>query len=83
MNIEKQLNEFYSKLDFAPISANAQAIYIFLLHISRKTNFKKDFKITNATLIAKTGLPKTTLQRARDELIENGYIEYTKRNKSK
>lgn len=83
MNLEKQLDEYYSKLDFDPISSNAQAIYSILLQISRKTHFKKEFRVANSILIAKTGLPKTTLQRARAELIENGYIEYTKRNKSK
>ncbi|MBQ3408935.1 MAG: helix-turn-helix domain-containing protein [Clostridia bacterium] len=77
MNLERLLDEFYSKLDYDPISSNAQAVYGILLQIARKTHFKKDFKVSNAILMAKTGLPKTTLQRARAELIENGYIEYS------
>lgn len=37
MNYEKQLEEFYSTLDYKRISASAIAIYMILINIAKKT----------------------------------------------
>lgn len=79
MNLEKQLDEFYSTLDYKPISSNAIAIYTILLQIAKKTNWIKDFKVANTILTSKTRLSVSALQRARNELIMNNYITYKKR----
>lgn len=79
MNLEKQLDEFYSTLDYKPISSNAIAIYTILLQIAKKTNWIKDFKVANTILTSKTRLSVSALQRARNELIINNYITYKKR----
>ena len=84
MDIEKQLSEFYSTLDYKPLSANAISIYLVLLEIASKTEWRSEFKVTNTILKSKIkGLNISSLQRARNELINNGYILYKKRNKSK
>lgn len=84
IDIEKQLAEFYSTLDYKPISANAIAIYNILLQIARKTDWLTEFKVTNNILMSKIkNLSISALQRARNELINNNYILYKKRNKSK
>ena len=84
IDIEKQLAEFYSTLDYKPISENAIAIYNILLQIARKTDWLTEFKVTNNILMSKIkNLSISALQRARNELINNNYILYKKRNKSK
>lgn len=81
INQEKQLSEFYSTLDYKPISANAISIYMVLLQIACKTGWLTEFKVTNTILMSKIkNLSLSTLQRARNELINNDYILYKKRN---
>ena len=84
MDYEKQLSEFYSTLDYKPISANAIAIYTVLLQIACNTDWLKEFKVANNILMSKIkNLTISSLQRARNELINSKYILYKKRNKSK
>ena len=83
MNIEKQLDEFYSMLDIFPISSNAISLYLILMQIIKKANWKENIRIANSILTSKTKLSISALQRARNELITNGFIKYKKRYKSK
>lgn len=84
IDMEKQLSEFYSTLDYKPISANAISIYQILLQIDCKTEWLTEFKVTNTILMSKIkGLNISALQRARNELINNDYILYKKRSKPK
>lgn len=81
INQEKQLSEFYSMLDYKPISSSAISIYTILLQIACKTGWLTEFKVTNTILMSKIkNLSLSTLQRARNELINNDYILYKKRN---
>ena len=82
IDMEKQLSEFYSTLDYKPISANAISIYLILLQIDCKTEWLTELKVTNTILMSKIkGLNISALQRARNELINNDYILYKKRSK--
>ncbi|MCI8518571.1 MAG: hypothetical protein HFJ51_00010 [Clostridia bacterium] len=55
-----------------------------LLQIDCKTEWLTEFKVTNTILMSKVkGLNISALQRARNELINNDYILYKKRSKSK
>ena len=83
MNIEKQLDEFYSILDLRPISSNAIALYLIMMHIAKKSNWKKEIKIANSILTSKCKLSVSAMQRARNELITNNLIEYKKRQQPK
>ncbi|MDY2736228.1 hypothetical protein [Intestinibacter sp.] len=84
IDIKKQLSEFYSTLDYKPISSNAISIYLILLQIDSNTDWLEEFKVTNTILMSKIkNLSISALQRARNELITNNYISYKKRNKSK
>lgn len=79
IDIQRQLDEFYSTLDFKPLSANAISIYLVLLEIDRKTDWLYEFRVTNTILMSKVkGLSILALQRARNELINNQYIFYKK-----
>lgn len=79
MNVEKQLDEFYSMLDIKPVSSNAISLYFVIIEIVKKANWKKNIKIANSILTSKTKLSVSALQRARNELITNDYINYKKR----
>lgn len=78
INYIKQLNEFYSTLDYKPLSTNAISLYGFLLHVANKTGWLKEFRVANTTIMSKCKLNTSALQRARMELINNGYIKYKK-----
>ncbi len=79
INVQKQLSEFYSRLDYKPLSANAISIYLILLEIACKIDWLREFKVTNTTLMSKIKrLSISSLQRARNELITNEYIVYKK-----
>lgn len=79
IDIQRQLDEFYSTLDFKPLSANAISIYLVLLEIDRKTDWLYEFRVTNTILMSKVkGLSISALQRARNELINNQYVFYKK-----
>lgn len=78
MNYIRQLNEFYSTLDYKPLSANAIAIYMLLLHIANKTGWIDEFKVANSILMSKCKLNISAVQRARNELIVQEYIYYKK-----
>ena len=79
MDLEKQLDEFYSMLDIKPVSSNAISLYFVIIEIAKKANWKKNIKIANSILTSKTKLSVSALQRARNELITNDYINYKKR----
>lgn len=78
MNYIKQLNEFYNTLDFNPISANAISLYIILVCIANKANWISEFTVANITLLSKCKLNMSSMQRARNELVQKGYVYYQK-----
>ncbi|MDE5831137.1 MAG: hypothetical protein K2H53_05970, partial [Clostridia bacterium] len=78
INYIKQLNEFYSILDYKPLSSNAISLYGFLLHVANKTGWRNEFRVANTTIMSKCKLNSSALQRARMELINNEYIKYKK-----
>lgn len=83
MNLEQQLDEFYSSLDYKPVSSNAISLYLIIMQIIKKSGWKDDVKIVNSILMSKSKLSISAMQRARNELITNEYIKYKKRYKSK
>lgn len=78
MDYKKQLDEFYSTLDYQNLSTNAIAVYLLLLHIDSKTGFMNEFSVANTTLTSKIKLTTKKLQNARSELIIKKYIVYKK-----
>lgn len=73
-----QCTAFFELQMMKRISANAQALYLTLLNINNKCDWKEVFTVANSTLIAYTNLNISALQRARNELIQNGIISYKK-----
>lgn len=78
MNYFKQLNTFYRILSNNPISPIAQCFYCYLLNKNNELNWTKEFKVANSVIMAFTSLSISSLQRARNELVQKGYIIYKK-----
>lgn len=78
MDFIKQLKGFKIKRMDKPISANAICLYIILFEYNNELCFKEWFTVANSTLQGLTGLNISTLQRARNELVQKDYIAYRK-----
>lgn len=78
MNYLKQVNTFFELLIANPLSANSQCLYFNLLNINNRCNWSEEFTTANSTLMAFTNLNKQALYRARNELIQKGYIDFKK-----
>lgn len=78
MNYIKQLNEFYKNITTEPLTSNAKNLYETLLHINSDSYWREEISVANTYLILLTGLNISALQRARNTLIQAGYIRYKK-----
>ena len=77
MDYIKEMNAFYD-LDMAnQLTPNAISLYFALLNIANKLYWKADFVVSNLTLQSRSGIAdRKTLDRARNQLIQKGLIEY-------
>lgn len=78
MNYIAQLNGFFDLKQLNPLSSNAQTLYINLFYIDNRCGWKPRFTVSNVTLQSMTGLSRQQLDRARNELVQKGYVEYKK-----
>ena len=78
MNYITQINGFFDALLINPLSANAVALYVTLLHLNNRAKWIKEFTCANVTVQSLSGLSRSALDRARNELKQKGYIRYTK-----
>lgn len=78
MDYVKQLEAFYSTLDYNPISTNAIALYLYIMHTAFRLKWTAEFTIANTTLISKLKMTIKELQSARNELITRKYLKYKK-----
>lgn len=76
MNYIAQLKGFRIKRLTNPISANSICLYFILLEYVNELSFLEWFTAPNSTLQGLTGLSISALQRARNELVQRGYIQY-------
>ncbi len=78
MNYIKQLNAFYSTLDYKPLSVNAIAVYFILLQIANNAGWIDEIKVANNVILNKCNISEKQLTNARNNLVNQGYIEYEK-----
>lgn len=77
MNYEKQLEAFYSKINYNPVSVIATAVYQSIVYVAHCANRFDDLSIANGRLASLSGgLSVKQLQNARNELINKKYISY-------
>ena len=78
MNLALQFKNFRIARMQSPLSANAIALYFVLLEEANNAYFPEWLCLPNSTLEWMTGFSKKPLGRARNELVEKGYIAYEK-----
>ena len=78
MNYLKQLKEFRIARVTNPIGKNAKLLYFILLEEANEAFFPEWLCLSNSTLQGCSDLNKTDIFRARNELVQKGYIEYQK-----
>lgn len=78
MDYFRHVKGFRKKRLTNPISANAICLYYILLEYDNELYFLEWFTAANSMLQALTNLSLSALQRARNELIQKGYLEYRK-----
>lgn len=78
MDYEKQLEAFYSNLNYNPISTNAMAIYQYVLFIAHIAKRNDQLSIANTRLMSICNLTLKQVQAARNELILKKYFDYKK-----
>ena len=81
MNYLKQLKGFRIARATNPIGKNAKLLYFTLLEEANEAFFPEWLCLSNSTLQGCSDLCKSELLRARNELIQKGYIEYRKGTK--
>ncbi len=78
MDYIKQLNAFWRLLPNNPLSSNAVCLYVYLLSKDNEFCWKKEFTVPNLIICGSISLSRQALDRARNELIQKGYIKYKK-----
>lgn len=79
MNYMAEINSFYDKLETNPLSSNAINLWHALIHVANKANWIDKFAVAISVLELKTGLKKKTIERARNELKQKGFIDWKTR----
>ncbi|GAB3042124.1 DnaD domain-containing protein [Virgibacillus ainsalahensis] len=83
MNYIKEMNAFYNRIDFQPISSSAVALWHTLMHFNNRCGWKKEFSVAASMLQLKAGLKATAFKTARKELQDNGYITFQSRGSNR
>ena len=78
MNYIKQINTFYKLIQDNPLSSNAQCLYNYLLNKCSELGWKSEFSVSNLIVCGFTSLSRQALDRARNELVQKGYLKYKK-----
>ena len=76
MNYIKLLNDFWDLLDENPLSSTAQLLYYTLLQINNKCGWAKEFRRANHSIYSKIGVGEKAFVRARNELKQQGLIDF-------
>lgn len=80
MNYLKELNAFYNQMTFNPISGSAVALWNTLMHFNNLCGWRKQFSVPAGMLQLKSGTKESAFKRARNELLEKGYIRMQSRS---
>lgn len=76
MNYMMQMNNFWTKRRISRINSNAADLYYALLSVSNSIGWDKRVSVSNLMLMAMTDMSNSSLIRARQALVDGGYIRY-------
>ena len=79
MNYIAEINAFWDLVAINPLSTGQVSLYFALLHINNKSNWTEWFTVSNQVLSILTGLSRSGISKARNELKQRGIIEFKER----
>ncbi|MBA2176134.1 DnaD domain protein [Halobacillus locisalis] len=79
MNYIKAINAFYDHQEFNPLTSAAINLWHSLMHVNNKSRWKEEFTAPMSVLCLKSSLSESGIRKARQELVEKGYITFTSR----
>ncbi|WP_195640112.1 DnaD domain-containing protein [Enterococcus durans] len=78
-----QLNAFDNWLEYNELGAGPQLLWYKLMAIANKSRWQSELSIANTRLQAMTKTSEKTLINNRNQLIQNGLLQYKKRGRTK
>ncbi|MCP3032286.1 hypothetical protein LF817_13140 [Halobacillus sp. A1] len=75
MNYQKEFILFFTNAERHTVSAEARLLWLALLWANFRSGPKKECTADNELLMKRAALNQESFNRAKDELIEEGYVE--------
>ena len=75
LNYIAEINAFYDEISVEPLSSGQQALWHALMHLNNRLAWREWFTVANKTLELYTCLDRKTILRAREKLVERGFID--------
>ena len=79
MNYITLINSFWDSATTNPLSTGQVSLYFALLHVCNRSNWAEWFQAPNQVLSVLTGLSKSGILKARNELKQRGLIDFKER----
>lgn len=76
MNYIAQINAFWDLATTNPLSTGQVSLYFALLHVCNRSNWTEWFAAPNQVLSVLTGLSRSGILKARNELKQRGLIDF-------
>ena len=76
MNYIAQINAFWDSATTNPLSTGQVSLYFALLHVCNRSNWTEWFAAPNQVLSVLTGLSRSGILKARNELKQRGLIDF-------
>ena len=80
MNYLMEIKAFYDRLETNPLPSPAIALWHALMYIANKTGWQQEFGVALSVLVLRSGLNETAVKRARNKLVQEGYITWRSRS---
>ena len=79
MNYISLINLFWDSAMTNPLSTGQVSLYMALLHVCNRSNWTEWFQVPNQVLSVLTGLSRSGILKARNELKQRGVIDFKER----
>ncbi|RWZ54564.1 DnaD domain protein [Halobacillus fulvus] len=79
MNFIKAINAFYDQQEYNPLSSGAISLWFGLMHVNNKARWREEFSAPMTVLCMKTSMSESSIRKARQELVEKGYLTFVSR----
>lgn len=75
----KTINSFWDSVTINPLSTGQVSLYFALMHINNRSYWTEWFTASNQVLSILTGMSRSGILKARNELRQRGYIDFRER----